>query len=65
MTHAKVSRRTVLKGLAAIPIVVATIGCSTTASAEALSLDDPLAEAMGYVEQSATQGQHCANCNLF
>lgn len=58
------NRRTLLKGLAAVP-VVAAVGFSSSASAEALSPDDPKAKALGYTTQSAKEGQHCSNCNLF
>lgn len=65
MNNSKLNRRTVLKGLAAIP-VVATFGYSASASAaEMLSVDDPTAKALGYTEHSTTDGQTCANCNLY
>ena len=60
----QVSRRSILKGLAAIP-VVAVVGYQGKASAAMLSPDDPTAKALGYVEKSTTDGQTCANCNLY
>lgn len=64
MMNNHVSRRSLLKGLAAIPVVVA-VGYSAIASAEALSTDDPAAKALGYTPNSATAGQSCANCSLY
>jgi hypothetical protein len=58
------SRRTLLKGLASIP-VVAAVGYSATAAAEKLSVDDPTAKSLAYTEKSTTDGQTCANCNLY
>ena len=55
------SRRAFLKGVAAIPV----LAIAAKAQAEMLSLDDPTAKALGYVEVSATEGQTCANCNLY
>jgi hypothetical protein len=60
----EISRRNMLKGLAAVP-VVAIAGYSAAASAEMLKPDDAVAVALGYVEKSATDGQTCANCNLY
>lgn len=66
MDHQKhqMNRRTLLKGLAAIP-VVAAVGFHGTASAEMLSADDPTAKALAYTPNSTTDGQHCSNCNLY
>lgn len=60
----QVSRRTVLKGLAAIP-VIAAVGYQGRASAEMVSPDDPTAKALEYTEQSTHEGQTCSNCNLY
>jgi hypothetical protein len=59
-----VSRRNVLKGLAAIP-VVAAVGYHGGTSAAMLSPDDPTAKALEYTEHSTQEGQNCANCNLY
>ena len=60
----KVSRRTLLKGLATIP-VIAVVGYHGAASAAMVSPDDPTAKALEYTEQSTQEGQNCANCNLY
>jgi hypothetical protein len=60
----EVSRRTVLKGLAAIP-VIAAVGYHGSASAEMVSADDPTAKALQYTEHSTEAGKHCGNCNLY
>lgn len=60
----QISRRSILKGMAAIP-VIATIGFQGKASAAMLSVDDPTAKSLGYVEKSTVEGQNCANCNLY
>jgi hypothetical protein len=60
----EVSRRTVLKGLAAIP-VIAAVGYHGSASAEMVSTDDPTAKALQYTEHSTEAGKHCGNCNLY
>ncbi len=62
--HIRTDRRTLLKGLAAIPFV-ALAGRHGLAGAEMLSVDDPIAKNLGYVEASATAGQTCANCKLY
>ncbi len=59
-----VSRRSVLKGIAVVPFAVA-MGYAGAARADMLDPADPTAQALGYVETSATDGQHCANCNLY
>lgn len=61
---ADLSRRSVLKGIAVMPLAAA-MGYHTLARAEDLSVDDPLAQSMGYVTESATEGQSCANCQLY
>ncbi len=60
----QVSRRSVLKGLAAIP-VIAAVGYHIRASAEMLSADDPTAKALEYTEHSTQEGKSCSNCNLY
>ncbi len=60
----QVSRRSLLKGLAAIP-VVAVVGYQGKANAAMLSVNDPTAKALGYVEKSTVAGQNCINCNLY
>lgn len=64
MSANDISRRTLLKGLAAIP-VVAAVGYAAVASAEALSSEDPTAKALGYTPNSTTAGQSCSVCNLY
>ena len=60
----QVSRRTVLKALAAIPVICA-FGYHGGANAAMLSPDDPTAKALGYTEHSAQEGKTCSNCNLY
>lgn len=60
----QISRRTVLKGLAAIP-VIAAFGYHSSASAEMLSPDDPTAKALAYTEKSTEADKHCGNCNFY
>jgi hypothetical protein len=60
----RTDRRTLLKGLAAIPFV-AIAGRHGRVEAEMVSVDDPIAKNLGYVEVSATAGQTCANCKLY
>lgn len=62
-THDK-SRRAILKGLAAIP-VVAIAGVHSKSYAAMVSADDPTAKALAYVAKSTVDGQTCANCNLY
>jgi hypothetical protein len=57
-------RRTILKGLVSIPVIAVT-GFHTTAQAAMVSVDDPTAKALGYMEVSATEGSSCSNCALF
>jgi hypothetical protein len=58
------ARRNLLKGIAIVPVAIA-LGRVGTASAADLSPNDPVAKSLGYVEKSATAGQHCAICNLW
>jgi hypothetical protein len=62
-THDK-GRRAILKGLVAIP-VVAIAGFHSTSYAAMVSADDPTAKALSYTDKSTTEGQSCANCNLY
>lgn len=59
----KLSRRTLLKGMAALPVV--SFAGIQAASAAMLSPDDPTAKALGYVEVSTIADKHCGNCNLY
>lgn len=58
------SRRSLLKGIASLPVLAVT-GYQIPARAEMLGVDDPTAQALGYVEASATDGQSCTNCALY
>jgi hypothetical protein len=60
----RTDRRTLLKGLAAIPFV-ALAGRHGRVEAEMVSVDDPVAKNLEYVETSAVAGQTCANCKLY
>jgi hypothetical protein len=57
-------RRSVLKGLMGIP-VIAVAGFQTSAQAAMVSVDDPTAKALGYVETSTVDGSSCSSCALF
>lgn len=57
-------RRTLLKGLFAIPVVTFA-GFQTSVQAAMVSTSDPTAKALGYVEVSTVGGKTCANCSLF
>lgn len=61
---ADLGRRSVLKGIAVMPLAAA-MGHHAVARAEDLSVDDPLAQQLGYVTNSATDGQNCGNCRLY
>lgn len=58
------TRRDVLKGIAAVPLVAFGIPSLATAG-ERLDPASPSAQALQYTEESETQGQTCANCLLF
>ncbi|MGM0594490.1 MAG: high-potential iron-sulfur protein [Pseudomonadota bacterium] len=59
-----INRRTLLKGLAAVP-VVAAVGFHGTAAAAELDPNDPKAKALEYTKSSPNADQTCSNCNLF
>lgn len=59
-----ISRRTLLKGIAIMPVAMAAMH-SNVVIAEDVSLDDPTAKAVGYIVKSATKGQDCSNCNFY
>lgn len=58
------SRRTLLKGVLAAPAITLA-GFHGSAQAALLAESDPVAQALGYVTTSATDGQACANCALY
>lgn len=60
----KMNRRNLLKGLASIP-VIGIAGYHSIASAEMLSVDDPIAKNLEYTETSPKADQTCANCKLY
>jgi hypothetical protein len=63
--QAYLSRRKLLQGLAAIP-VIAILGHQSRAEAEMLSVDDPIAKNFRYTETSTNvDGQICSNCKLY
>lgn len=59
-----ISRRSLLKGIAVMPLAAA-MGYAGSAQAALVTPDDATAKALGYVENSATDGQNCANCALY
>lgn len=64
MKNTHVSRRTMLKGLAAIP-VVAIVGYTAIASAAPVTSDDPTAKALEYTDKSTMTGKICSGCALY
>ena len=60
----KLSRRTLLKGMAVLPVVTFA-GVQSARAADLVSVDDPTAKALGYVEASTVAGKNCANCGLY
>lgn len=60
----KMNRRKLLKGMAAIPVAAITLH-HAPASAEMLSVDDPIAKNLEYTETSPKPDQTCANCKLY
>ena len=60
----QVSRRTVLKGLASIP-VIAAVGYHGAVSAAMLTADDPTAKALAYTDHSTQEGKSCSSCSLY
>lgn len=62
------TRRSFLQGIAVVPAITIA-GYQTSAQAGAhgimLSVNDPTAKALGYVETSVVQGKNCANCSLY
>jgi len=66
----RASRRQFMRaaGAGAMAVSLAGLVRIPVASAQdmpALSLDDPSAKALGYVEKTATDGQQCNNCNFW
>lgn len=51
-----------LSGVAGACLLIPTIALDAMAEEPLVSVDDPQAKALGYVEQSATEGQLCGNC---
>jgi hypothetical protein len=65
MKSKEISRRNVLKGLAALP-AIAIVGYHASASAAPMvTADDATAKALQYTDKSATAGQTCSNCKLY
>lgn len=60
----KLSRRTLLKGIAVLPVVTFA-GVQSVQASNLVSVDDPTAKALGYVELSTVDGKNCKNCNLY
>lgn len=60
----QLSRRSLLKGMAILP-VISFAGVQSAQAAALVSVDDPTAKALGYVEASTVSGKTCANCNLY
>jgi len=58
------TRRSLLKGLVAIPVVAAG-GYQSIAAAQMLSLDHPTAKTLQYTEKTPIPAETCANCKLY
>jgi hypothetical protein len=61
---ASINRRTLLKGIAVMPIAMSMLH-SKSAMAVDVPLDDPSAKALAYTLKSTTAGQTCGNCNFY
>ncbi len=59
-----ISRRTLLKGIAVMPVAMGIMH-STSAVAADVPVDDPSAKALGYTLKSTTKGQTCSNCSFY
>lgn len=60
-----ISRRDVLKGLAALPVIAVAGYHASASAAPMVTADDPTAKALEYTDKSTVAGQSCANCNLY
>ena len=61
----KFSRRQILAGATVIPLQSWLSNTSMASDLPEVELADPTAVALGYVAESATDGQNCANCQLY
>jgi anaerobic selenocysteine-containing dehydrogenase len=61
----KISRRNVLKGLAALPVIAVAGYHASASAAPKVTADDAVAKALAYTDKSTTAGQSCANCKLY
>ena len=61
----KFSRRQVLAGASVIPLQSWIGGYAAASDLPEVDIADPTAVALGYVVESATDGQNCANCQLY
>lgn len=53
-------------GIATVPLAgLLRAGAARAAELPKLSLEDPTAKALNYVEQSTTEGQRCNNCQFW
>lgn len=59
------SRRTLLRGMAVLPFVSLASVQQSAKAASLVSIDDPTAKALGYIESSTLTGKNCASCNLY
>lgn len=69
-THTMTSRRQFMRatcaGAAALPLAgLLRVNTVHGAGMPMLSMDDPTAKALGYVEETAIDGQRCDNCNFW
>ena len=61
----KISRRKFIAGATVVPLQPWLAGMVVASDLPELTVDDPTAVALGYVLESATDGQNCANCQLY
>lgn len=64
MDRIGLARRTLIKGIAVLPIA-GFAGYHSSGSAAMLSVDDPIARSRGYIESSSDAEKCCSNCKLF
>jgi hypothetical protein len=64
MSVKTINRRTLLKGLASIPVVT-IVGTTANASAAQLSGDDATAKSVGYISKSSQNEERCGTCALY
>lgn len=62
--NTNINRRTLLKGIAVMPIAMSVLHSNSALAAD-VPVDDPSAAALAYTLKSTTAGQTCGNCNFY